>query len=359
MHHNKLVSEICETFSYQYTFRILANDPFLPFFFYILANMSNQYNLKYHGVHQYDLVRCTSKRQCLWRLIVRCLTFFLPTSIMNKRGRSVENYRSKISLMIIYFCTNLAFILFTQIGNKADFFAILFLYFSVLVLVMRFFLSLCNKMKIEHELPTDLGGLALMLPCYTEGADSLKPTIDSMVESANNLPNTITKCLFLFCDGKVRGKENDKMTCDIMKDILSPYHHLTENIEYISAWTGANTCDVASGFYSGLPYIQITKHKNRGKRDSQLFMFTLLRWQSDPLIDVIKDHLRCLDLLKHGQNFPFQFLFTTDSDTIIQPDSLDILLKGLTKECRTVAVCGEVKVLNKHKNLLTMSQVYE
>jgi len=261
--------------------------------------------------------------------------------------------------MIIFIVTNFAFILATQIGNKADFVARLFLCFPVLGLVIRFVLSLFNKRTMPNKIPDDLGGLALMLPCYTEGEESLKPTIDSMVENVNNLPDSLMRCLFVVCDGRVQGKENDKMTCEIMKDILSPYDKVTEGVKYTSAWTGANTCDVASGWYEGLPYIQITKHENRGKRDSQLIMLTLLRWQSDPIIDVIKDHLRYLGLLEHGQQFPFQFLFATDSDTIIKPDSLDILMQGLTKKRNTVAVCGNVKILNKHKNLLTMSQVYE
>ena len=104
-----------------------------------------------------------------------------------------------------------------------------------------------------------------MLPCYTEGEESLKPTIDSMVENVDNLPNTVKKCLFIVCDGKVQGKENDMMTCDIIKNILSPYNRETKNVAYTSAWTGNNTCDVMSGFYRGLPYIQLTKHENRGK----------------------------------------------------------------------------------------------
>ena len=323
------------------------------------ANMPKQYSVEDQEVQQYDLIKFTLERRRIWRFVIRCLTCFLPSSFVKKRARSVEGYRSKVSLMIIFIITNLAFILATQIGNKADFVARLFLCFPVLGLVIRFILSLFNKRTMPNKIPDDLGGLALMLPCYTEGEESLKPTIDSMVENVNNLPDSLMRCLFVVCDGRVQGKENDKMTCEIMKDILSPYDKVTEGVKYTSAWTGANTCDVASGWYEGLPYIQITKHENRGKRDSQLIMLTLLRWQSDPIIDVIKDHLRYLGLLEHGQQFPFQFLFATDSDTIIKPDSLDILMQGLTKKRNTVAVCGNVKILNKHKNLLTMSQVYE
>ena len=321
--------------------------------------MPTTYSLEDQEVQNYDLIKYTLERRRFWRCIITCFTFCLTDSFIKKRAGSVEGFRSKISLMLIFISVNLTFILTTQIGSQADIIARVFLVFPITGLVVRFFLSLLSGFKFEHEIPTDIGGIALMLPCYTEGENSLKPTIDSMIENVNNLPSTLKKCLFVVCDGKVQGKENDKMTFEIMRDILSPYDNLTENVHYMSAWTGKNNCDVASGFYRGLAYVQITKHENRGKRDSQLIMLSLLRWQSDPMIDVIKDHLNALGIVQHGEQFPFQFMFATDSDTIIKPNSLNILMQGLNRKPNIVAVCGNVKILNKHKNLLTMSQVYE
>ena len=55
------------------------------------------------------------------------------------------------------------------------------------------------------------------VPCYTEGEDSLRRTIDSL--AALNYDDK-RKLLFLICDGNIIGSGNDRTTPRIVLDIL-------------------------------------------------------------------------------------------------------------------------------------------
>lgn len=55
------------------------------------------------------------------------------------------------------------------------------------------------------------------MPCYTEGEESLKKTIDSL---ANLKYDDKRKLLFVICDGMIVGSGNDRPTPRIVLDIL-------------------------------------------------------------------------------------------------------------------------------------------
>jgi len=55
------------------------------------------------------------------------------------------------------------------------------------------------------------------VPCYTEGEDSLRRTIDSL--AALNYDDK-RKLLFLICDGNIIGSGNDRTTPRIVLDVL-------------------------------------------------------------------------------------------------------------------------------------------
>jgi len=55
------------------------------------------------------------------------------------------------------------------------------------------------------------------IPCYTEGEDSLRRTIDSL--AALNYDDK-RKLLFIICDGNIIGSGNDRPTPRIVLDIL-------------------------------------------------------------------------------------------------------------------------------------------
>ncbi|KAJ3212575.1 hypothetical protein HDU67_003727 [Dinochytrium kinnereticum] len=57
----------------------------------------------------------------------------------------------------------------------------------------------------------------VMVPCYSEGEDSLKATLSSVAQSY--YPST-HKCLFVVADGIVKGSENNQTTPDILIDMI-------------------------------------------------------------------------------------------------------------------------------------------
>lgn len=55
------------------------------------------------------------------------------------------------------------------------------------------------------------------VPCYTEGGESLKRTINSL--SSLNYDDK-RRLIFIICDGNITGKDNDRSTPQIALDIL-------------------------------------------------------------------------------------------------------------------------------------------
>lgn len=128
------------------------------------------------------------------------------------------------------------------------------------------------------------------VPCYTEGEDSLRRTIDSLVKLKYDDKR---KLLLVICDGNIKGFGNDKSTPAIVLDLLGVDPNLDpEPLSFQSLGEGAkqhNMGKVYAGLYecSGhvVPYMVIVKvgkpterpkPGNRGKRDSQMILMHFL-----------------------------------------------------------------------------------
>jgi chitin synthase len=128
------------------------------------------------------------------------------------------------------------------------------------------------------------------VPCYTEGEQSLRKTIDSL---ATLKYDDKRKLLFIICDGMIVGSGNDRPTPRIVLDILGHDPNKDpEPLSFVSLGEGAkqhNMAKVYSGLYevSGhvVPYVVIAKcgkpseksrPGNRGKRDSQMLLMHFL-----------------------------------------------------------------------------------
>ena len=99
------------------------------------------------------------------------------------------------------------------------------------------------------------------IPCYTEGEESLRRTIDSL--SALNYDDK-RKLLFLICDGNIIGTGNDRTTPRIVLDILGVDPKLDpEPLLFKSIGEGSKALNYGK-VYSGLyefeghvvPYVQ-------------------------------------------------------------------------------------------------------
>ena len=102
------------------------------------------------------------------------------------------------------------------------------------------------------------------VPCYTEGEESLRRTIDSL--AALNYDDK-RKLLFIICDGMVVGSGNDMPTPRIVLDVLGANPNVdAEPLSFLSLGEGAkqhNMGKVYSSLYECgghiVPYIVVVK----------------------------------------------------------------------------------------------------
>jgi hypothetical protein len=106
------------------------------------------------------------------------------------------------------------------------------------------------------------GHVVMMMPCYTEGRDGLEATLDSMATS--NLRH-ICGTIVAVCDGRVIGKGSTESCEDCLKSLMD-VHSVTVYDDYTEYM----------GRYGRMPMFIIAKHKNAGKRDSQIRVFRLI-----------------------------------------------------------------------------------
>lgn len=128
------------------------------------------------------------------------------------------------------------------------------------------------------------------VPCYTEGEESLRRTIDSLVRLKYDDKR---KLLLVICDGNIKGFGNDKATPAIVLDILGVDPNSDpEPLSFQSLGEGAKQHNMGK-IYAGLyecaghvvPYLVVVKvgkpterpkPGNRGKRDSQMLLMHFL-----------------------------------------------------------------------------------
>jgi chitin synthase len=198
------------------------------------------------------------------------------------------------------------------------------------------------------------------IPCYTEGEQSIKRTVDSL---AMTKYDDKRKLIVVICDGMVIGAGNDKSTPGIVLSVLGhdPAQE-PEALSFISLGDGSkqhNMGKVYSGLYevSGhvVPYLVLckvgkpserTKPGNRGKRDTQMLVMSFLnkvcgfRAGQSSLLTCSQVHfaapmnpfeLEVYHQIKNviGVNPTFyEYILTVDADTTVAPLSLNRLISA-------------------------------
>ena len=170
------------------------------------------------------------------------------------------------------------------------------------------------------------------VPCYTEGEESLRRTIDSLAKLKYDDKR---KLIFVICDGMIVGSGNDRPTPRIVLDILGADPNLDpEPLSFHSLGEGAkqhNMGKVYSGLYECaghvVPYLVLVKMGkpterqrpgNRGKRDSQILLLHYLnRVHFDapmyPLELEIYHQMR--NVIGIDPAF-YEYIFMVDADTV-------------------------------------------
>lgn len=170
------------------------------------------------------------------------------------------------------------------------------------------------------------------VPCYTEGEESLKRTIDSL--SVLNYDDK-RKLLFIICDGNIIGAGNNRPTPRIVLDILGVDPKLNpEPLLFKSIGDGSkqiNYAKVYSGLYEHeghvVPYVVVVKvgkptesnkPGNRGKRDSQVLLLQYLnRVHFDAPMSPLELEMyhQMRDVIGVDPTF-YEYIFQVDADTV-------------------------------------------
>ncbi|OSX59590.1 glycosyltransferase family 2 protein [Postia placenta MAD-698-R-SB12] len=213
------------------------------------------------------------------------------------------------------------------------------------------------------------------VPCYTEGEESLRRTLDSL--AALNYDDK-RKLIFVICDGNIIGTGNDRTTPRIVLDILGVDPKLDpEPLLFKSIGEGSKALNYGK-VYSGLyefeghvvPYIVVvkvgkpterTKPGNRGKRDSQILMMQYLnRVHFDaPMSPMeLEVYHQMRNVIGIDPAF-YEYIFTVDADTAVTPESLNRLVAAVADDSSIIGICGETRLDNEDGSWWTMIQVYE
>ncbi|KAL1408451.1 Chitin synthase, class 5 [Vanrija albida] len=213
------------------------------------------------------------------------------------------------------------------------------------------------------------------VPCYTEGEQSLRRTIDSLAKLRYDDKR---KLLCIICDGNIKGYGNDKPTPAIVLDILGVDPNLDpEPLSFQSLGEGSkqhNMGKVYAGLYecSGhvVPYLVIVKvgkpterpkPGNRGKRDSQMLLMHFLNKVhfNSPMNPLeLEMYHQIKNVIGVNPSF-YEYLFMVDADTTVDELSLNRLVSACMHDKKIVGICGETSIANAKQSIVTMSQVYE
>lgn len=241
------------------------------------------------------------------------------------------------------------------------------------VIVFKFFAALRFSSPFDPEENEKF--VVLMVPCYTEGQDSLSKTLESL--AILNYDDK-RKLLFIVCDGMIVGAGNDRPTPRIVLDILGVDSNIDpEPQAFYSLGEGNkqyNMAKVYSGLYEirghSVPFVVVVKvgapgervkPGNRGKRDSQLVLmrfFNRVHFNSglSPMEISLYHHLK--NVIGVNPTF-YEFVLMVDADTEVQFDALNRMICYMVNDSKVIGLCGETQISNDKTTWVTMIQVYE
>jgi chitin synthase len=188
-----------------------------------------------------------------------------------------------------------------------------------------------------------------IVPTFNESYDEIKTTIDSLSEQI--LTEKDNKMMIIICDGKIRGKGNNKNTDRILiEDILN--NNISQKKQFKNAYitwdNKTNNLDIYDGKYNNLNYMLIVKHENYGKRDGLVLLRRLLYCYNENIINhpLIQDEF--LNYFNNLINEYFyekiDYIIGTDADTVFEKDCTNELIKGIQKRSNIVGTVGFVNI---------------
>lgn len=235
-----------------------------------------------------------------------------------------------------------------------------------------------NSIIVEN----DLRHTILFVTCYSEGEESIKNTLDSLVETTYSDKH---KLLFIVADGIITGSGNNRPTSEICRDLLDLVDCEKDKeepgCEYEAIADGykrINQAQVYAGHYRSVPALLIikcgnevelsipgnNKPGNRGKRDSQMILMTFFQRVVfyDTFSPLEYEIFWKMGRVMDGNNLTpdkFEFVLMVDADTKVDPDSITHMVSAMNNDITLMGLCGETKVANKSESWVTAIQVFE
>ena len=213
------------------------------------------------------------------------------------------------------------------------------------------------------------------VPCYTEGTDSIRKTINSLAKMRYDDKR---KLLFIICDGNITGAGNDAPTPQLVLDLLgAEVEQEPPPRSFVSIGEGArqhNMARVYSGLYEHaghmVPYVVVAKcgkpteqvrPGNRGKRDSQLVLMRFLNkvhfgLPMSPLELELYHHIK--NIIGVNPSF-YEYVMQVDADTVVDSRALARFVAAFVQDKKVIGLCGETAIGNARTSATTMLQVYE
>jgi chitin synthase len=230
--------------------------------------------------------------------------------------------------VFVYYFNSLNVILYVILALKSK-----DLIMSVVFTFNMLYKHLFTDLEVPHLNSSDeIKRIVAFVPAYNESIEQLSKTVDSIFRSTVT-PNYAMTCIV------ADGPQNDYST--IIDNILVSKYDLS-----YKNWFGNEvTTNVFYGTRSGHHIMLIQKSTRVGKKDSIILANNLFNRQRQN-IDTLNKHMRenvNLDILNIFGISSFDYLFSTDADTMVDHNAISCLTDSLKKR-NAMAVCGVVNV---------------
>ncbi|KAK9762018.1 hypothetical protein K7432_012629 [Basidiobolus ranarum] len=227
----------------------------------------------------------------------------------------------------------------------------------------------------------------LLVTCYSEGADGIRTTLDSL--ATTDYPQS-HKLILVIADGLIVGSGNDMSTPDICLSMMKDFVIAPENVQpysYVAIADGSkrhNMSKVYAGYYKyddnlvpveqqqRVPMILISKcgtpeeaktakPGNRGKRDSQIILMSFLQHVmfDDRMTELEYELFNAIWSTTGVSPDRFEIILMVDADTRVYSDSVTRMASCMVRDPQIMGLCGETKIANKKDSWVTMIQVFE
>lgn len=227
-----------------------------------------------------------------------------------------------------------------------------------------------------------------LVTAYSEGADGLRTTIDSI--ATTDYPNS-HKLILVICDGMIKGAGEDLTTPEIALGMMKDHAVLPHEVQafsYVAVASGSkrhNMAKIYSGFYDygenthipiekqqRVPMMVVvkcgtpdeaskSKPGNRGKRDSQIILMSFLQkvMFDERMTELEFEMFNGIWKITGISPDFYEIVLMVDADTKVFPDSLTHMISAMVKDPEIMGLCGETKIANKRDSWVSMIQVFE